>query len=621
MQDNLLLVPAPRQFEFTAEKFVPADEQLIVLAAVDPQPLLFTAQRIQHALRTHCQVRWEAYAGEAAPKDQAGLQIRVAPDRQIPNQGYELTITSQGIRITAGGLPGAFYGACTLIQVIEQCGAILPGLHITDWPDFPARGVMLDVSRDRVPTMETLYQLVDLLAGWKINQIQLYMEHTFAYRRHPQVWKNASPFTGQEILELDRYCQERFIDLVPNQQSFGHLAPWLNHPDYKYLAEVKEGFQTPWGYREGSFSLSPVDAQSIHFLRGLYAELLPHFSSSMFNIGCDETWDVGQGRSQEACQTVGKGRVYLNFLRQICDEVKKFSKTPQFWGDIIIEHPELIPELPKDLIALEWGYEAAHPFDEHGARFAASGIPFYVCPGTSSWCSIAGRSENAVGNLRNAAEQGLKHGAVGYLNTDWGDYGHWQVWPVSYLGLMAGAAYGWSLESSRDLDLAKALSWHAFRDASGGMGRAVYDLGNVYRAVGIEPHNSSILFWVMQWPLEQIREYPGLTGAAFQQALEAVENAASELQCAAMDHPQSELIRDEYVLTVAMLRHACKRGLLAFETNPLRSADLRRELAASVSELIDEFRRIWLLRNRIGGLAASAARLEKLREAYSPRGE
>ncbi len=618
MQEAILLVPAPRCLEWTGETYVPHNGSLIRLPGSNPQALLFTAQRVQRAMQDCRGVDWEIVAGDTAPEDQVALQINVQPDAPIPSQGYELEISAHAIRLTGRDLPGVFYGACTLIQMIQQCGAALPGLRVTDWPDFPARGVMLDVSRDRVPTMRTLYHLVDQLAGWKINQLQLYTEHTFAYRRHEQVWKNASPFTGQEILELDRYCHERFIDLVPNQQSFGHLAPWLNLPDYKHLAEVQDGYQTPWGYREGSFSLSPVGSQSIDFLSGLYAELLPHFSSQMFNTGGDETWDLGQGRSQEECQRIGKGRVYLNFLRQIHDAVKRFDKTPQFWGDIIVQHPELIPELPKDMVALEWGYEAAHPFDAHGAQFAASGIPFYMCPGTSSWCSIAGRTDNALENLRSAAEQGLKHGAIGYLNTDWGDYGHWQVWPISGLGLMAGAAYAWALESNRALDAAKALSWHAFRDPGGVMGSAAYRLGNVYRAVGIEPHNSSILFWVMQWPLEKIRAYPGLTPAAFERSLAAVEDAAGAIQGDSMAHPDADLIRDEFALTIEMLRHACKRGMLAFETDTAQAAVLKDALSVSLSNLIEEHRRIWLLRNRAGGLAASTARLEKLDKDYDP---
>lgn len=616
MQDTVPLMPAPRRRVLQDGLYPLTGDKLILLDHEAPQALLFTGQRFQRALQDRCGLRWDVVGSSAVPESQTGLILGVHSGFNIPAQGYELKISEQGLAIHACDLAGAFYGVCTLIQIIELNGLSLPYLCIRDWPDFQARGVMLDVSRERVPSMQTLLSLVDLLAGWKINQLQLYTEHAFAYRQHAEVWEKVTPITGQEVMELDAFCKQRFIELVPNQQSFGHLAPWLNHPKYKHLAEVEDGFQTPWGYRQGSFSLSPIDPGSIEFVRGLYAELLPHFSSQMFNVGGDETWDLGQGRSREACERLGKGRVYLNFLLQIFQEVRRFGRRPQFWGDIIVEHPELIPELPRDLIALEWGYEADHPFDQHGSLFAASGIPFYVCPGTSAWCSISGRTDNAVGNLLQAAENGLKHGASGYLNTDWGDYGHWQAWPVSYLGLMAGAAFSWALESNRSLDLAEMLSWHAFRDASGAMGKAAFDLGNVYRALGIEPHNSSVLFWIMQWPLEELRAYPSLSPAVFNKTLEAIEAAAGQIRLARMEHPDGELVRDEFDLTARLLRHACRRGLLALESDPPGTARLRRELAEDLAALVLQYRQLWLARNRAGGLPESAARLEKLHADY-----
>ena len=236
---------------------------------------------------------------------------------------------------------------------------------------------------------------------------------------------------------------------------------------------------------EGPFSLCPGDPGSLELVRTLFDELLPHFSSKQFNVGCDETFDLGQGRSKEECEERGTERVYLDYLLKVHEEVSKRGYTMQFWGDIIVQKPDLIAELPKDAIALEWGYEGDHPFDEHGRAFAASGIPFYVCPGTSSWTSLGGRTDNAIANLRNAAENGLKHGAAGYLNTDWGDLGHWQVLPISFIGFAGGAAFSWGLEANSALDLAGAVSLYAFRDPTGNMGRVAYDLGNVYQAPGV----------------------------------------------------------------------------------------------------------------------------------------
>ena len=142
------------------------------------------------------------------------------------------------------------------------------------------------------------------------------------------------------------------------------------------------------------------------------------------------------------------GRVYLDYLLGIYDLVKHHRRTMHYWGDIIIQHPDLVPELPRDAVVLEWGYEADHPFEEHGAEFARSGMPFFVCPGTSSWNTIAGRTSNCLGNVRNATENGLRHGASGVLNTDWGDNGHTQYLPVRPR-VRRRAALPWCHETNR----------------------------------------------------------------------------------------------------------------------------------------------------------------------------
>ena len=78
----------------------------------------------------------------------------------------------------------------TFRQLSRQYGRNLPCLKIHDWPDFARRGVMLDISRGRVPKLETLLKLASRLADFKINELQLYTEHTFAYRDHQSVWES-----------------------------------------------------------------------------------------------------------------------------------------------------------------------------------------------------------------------------------------------------------------------------------------------------------------------------------------------------------------------------------------------------------------------------------------------
>src|SRR6185437_6317945 len=212
-------------------------------------------------------------------------------------QGYRIDFGASEIVITANDDAGAFYARQTLAQLGRVYGGQLPQGTIEDWPDFPVRGVMLDISRDKVPTMKTLFMLVDLFSSMKINQLQLYTEHTFAYRGHEQIWRDASPMTPEEIRTLDAYCTDHFIELVPNQNSFGHMERWLKHARYKPLAECEDGFTFPWGIRhEGGFSLNPLDPRSLALVEDLYDQLLPNFTSGMFNVGCDETFDLGLGK-------------------------------------------------------------------------------------------------------------------------------------------------------------------------------------------------------------------------------------------------------------------------------------------------------------------------------------
>ena len=519
---------------------------------------------------------------------------QIENDKSIPHpQGYRLSITPASITIAASTPAGQFYAAATLRQLRRQFPKSLPCVEIEDHPDFPVRGVMLDISRDKVPTMQTLFELIDLLAGWKVNQLQLYMEHTFAYSQHKTVWATASPMTAQEIRDLDAYCQERFIELVPNQNSFGHMERWLKHPQYQHLAEAIDGAVTPWGFRwKGPFSLCPTDPASIELLAGLYAELLPNFSSRFFNVGCDETFDIGQGRSKAECDRRGKTRVYLDFLKKVDGLVQSYGREMMFWGDIILHNPELIGDLPIGAIALEWGHEANHPFDRDGSLFAAAGVPFYVCPGTSSWNSFAGRTDNAIANLSSAAENGLKHGAIGYLNTDWGDYGHLQYLPISYLGFAAGAAFSWCLESNRNIDMVAALN------GEGLPGRAAFDLGNVYRVCGKVQANGSALFRVVVPPPSDPHPEKGLTEQGLNDAEAAIFAAMEHL-----DNSQN-LIGDEFRNAAAMLQ-------LGVET-ARRRLNFASRGGPKVSDIITEHRRLWLARNRPGGLEDSIARLSPL---------
>ena len=456
---------------------------------------------------------------------------------------------------------------------------------------FAVRSYMLDISRDKVPTMGTLKQLVEILEKFNYNQLQLYTEHTFAYSKHEAVWKDASPMTADEVRELDLFCAMHGIDLVPNQNSFGHLERWLVKPEYNHLAELPHGgAPLPWGgFKKDPTTLCPTDPASLDFLAGLYDELLPNFESRLFNIGCDETFDLlGEGRSAAAVKEKGEGRVYLEFLLKVAELVRKRGKRPMFWGDVILRHPELVPELPKDLIALDWGYEGNHPFMDEAAKFAAAGLDFYVCPGTSSWNSLAGRVENMRENMIAAERAGHLHGAKGFMVTDWGDGGHWQPLAASLPGLILGGNLAFTGASAAKMDLEDAL------DAVMGvpLGGTLLRLGTLYLRGGALRANASELFRILANDRGYSR-HPGLTDPVLAEISSIAEGCRHDAaRFAGGAYPN--VWAQEIMYMANLVDAACNRR----DEKRLRF-------------LREEHGRVWRLRNREGGRADSLAKLPR----------
>ncbi|MDD4622453.1 MAG: glycoside hydrolase family 20 zincin-like fold domain-containing protein [Kiritimatiellae bacterium] len=593
------LLPLPRSARLGEGAFA-LKTPCTVFCGADP----LTAASIRRVLEDVPGACWRF--SDAA--DHADVVFRLSM-AEAGRQSYRILINRGMIEVAAHDAAGLFYAAVTLAQLARLSDNLLPGCEIADSPDFPVRGVMLDISRDKVPSMETLYWLADTLAGLKVNQLQLYTEHAFAYRGHEEVWRGASPMTGEEARLLDSYCRARHIELVPNQNSFGHLERWLALPRYNRLAELPQGgAPLPWGgKREKPDTLCPADPQSLAFLADLYDQLLPNFSSGLFNVGCDETFDLrGGGRSAELVRERGEGRVYLDFLKKIHALVTARGRRMAFWGDIIIRHPELVPELPRDAVALEWGYEEDHPFDAHGALFAASGIPFHVCPGTSSWNSLAGRTSNMLANMAAAAANGLKHGACGYLMTDWGDGGHWQPLAVSLPGFAYGAAVAWGHARNANLPLPAMLDRHLTE----GFGETLLTLGDVYLFCGALHANSTELFKILSSP--RSRPLGGnVTFATLRSVLERVDAAAASLP------PSRSIIARETGQVIRLLRAACRRGI-ALKEGGIDEPSACRALARETEELMAAHAAVWRLRNREGGLQDSLARMDAILKEYKP---
>ncbi len=538
-------------------------------------------------------------------------------DTSLPTQGHRIEIGPDGLVMRVADDAGAFYGRATLSQLRRASEAaglgtgVVPAGAIADWPDLPVRGVMLDISRDKVPTLATLQALVDRLASWKINQVQLYTEHTFPYAGHEEVWRDASPVPPEDILALDTFCRERHVELVPNQNTLGHFERYLRHPRYLPLAASPGGWRTRDGRQREAMTLDPGSQAARDLVQDLLGQLLPWFSSRLVNAGLDEPWELGDARA-------GEWAGWLSWLRGLPELT---GRELLVWGDVLAGHQDLLSQIPPQVTVCEWGYEGDHPFAERAAALAAAGVPHYLCPGTSSWNSITGRLSNAKANCTAAADAAVQYGAVGHLVTDWGDGGHLQYQPVAEVALAYAAGIAWCGAANRDMDLAGVLDRVVFDDPAGQLGAAAIAMGEAYLALPERPHNASGLtrhLWRPELTVTEPRPGHALRDG-FTAARQQLAGALDQLGRARCSRADGDLVTAELRAAAELTALLCDDAIARLDADGTLAsvpADLRSNFARTASDLATRHRELWLARNRPGGLPDSARRLDNLVHAY-----
>ncbi len=549
-------------------------------------------------------------------------------------EGYRLRINARGIRLEAESTTGAAHGVRTLAQIVQQSGAQrLPRVSITDWPDFAVRGQYYDLCRGRVPTLERLKEQVDLLAFYKMNQLQLYIEHTFRFRQYPEIGRGASPLSAEDVMALDDYAARRHVELVPSLASFGHLASVLRHERFRDLAE-------DWGVGKyvdpavdqhrciRGWTVSPANPKIYPFLDSLFAEFLPCFRSKRFNICCDETWDLGQ--SYELCQKKGKGRVYLDHVAKVSRLAKQYGKTVMFWGDIIRNHPELIKHIPKRLTVLDWDYSHARDF-EAIRDFKKAGLEFYACPGTSSWVSLFPRLPEAMANISGFAAAGKKHGATGLLNTDWGDGGHYNFMEFSWHGYLFAAEQAWNTRASAETFTRRFCRLFLEVDRPD-LTRALTDLGDVAQLSCSGYYQSIWLHIFFARPDEPI--FDGQVRDAVLSREGRIHKKRMRLTAKVGRDARHKLVRIRRVLVrydkqketdshgvlpywifaVDTLIHAARK-LAAFGPGGRDTPAARKQLKKELRSLQRRFEKLWLARNRKSEIRITLKKYRRALEA------
>lgn len=459
----MILLPLPKQMEEKEGNLMLRMNTMIVMDDSCPQGTLVYARQLKEEILT-----WAGMTVEIGRGTFRNGDICLKIDSSMEESHYNLKVEEKGAFLSGGSLTALGWAVQTLRQVVRQSGGLIPYIIIEDEPDMKNRGYYHDVTRGRIQTLENLKKLVDTLSFYKMNQLQLYVEHTYLFRDMTELWRDETPMTAEEVLELDQYCYDRGVELVPSIATFGHLYKLLKTKTYEHLCELPGSFEQKFGFRDrmDHHTVNVSDPDAMALVKDMIVEYMQLFRTDKFNICADETFDLGKGRSAALAEEKGTGRLYMEYIKELFDFLIEKGKTPMFWGDIICGHPELYSQLPSQVICLNWGYGDNQPERETEILHSV-GATQYLCPGVRGWNTWVNMISGGYRNITRMCGYARKHEAIGMLNTDWGDFGHINHPIFSIPGIIYGAVCSWGEKIPSCEELNRQISILEFGDASG----------------------------------------------------------------------------------------------------------------------------------------------------------
>ncbi len=518
----------------------------------------FSIRLIPPSLQEYCKALLPYVTERGIPIHLGSNRVEVPADlshgKRVQSQAYRLEITTAAILIESESDSGFRDAIATLRQIWLQNSSNLPCVIIEDYPSIPIRGMMLDVSRGKIPTRKKLEEIVLLLASYKYTMLQLYMEDCFILESHPALGVLNGFYDKSEVLWLDALCKRFGIELQPNIQSLSHVHGLVRNPGYQELAEGPALF---------SFGAGNPDVYCL--LDDILGEVMPWFTSKTINLDLDEAYDLGTGYSKAAVGDKGSRRVFLEHINAVASLARKHGARQIFiWGDCLNTHPGLGDEVDEDVFFIDWNYNPLEHFPSLENHDGAK-KPFWVAPGTSSWNGLFPRVQNANTNLKNFVFEGLKRQSEGVLVTHWGDYGHHQPISFSYHGFVVGAEHAYNGGTTSEQALEKAMAKLFFFDAKQKEG---FDLlAQINLLPSITNTFKSQSFYALfddlfkGLSIEGDDRYPPIAQETFRQ----IQEKASQALEAFSESGAGLTFHQELLQSAASLEFVGRKGLLSYE--------------------------------------------------------
>lgn len=302
------------------------------------------------------------------------------------------------------------------------------------------KSVQLDLASQK-ETLERIFEFFELAAKYKYNCVTLYLEDRIKTESYPYL-EDEESYTPDEIKEMVKYAEKLGLDLLPEVSNFSHTGRFLKHKELRHLAELRGNIKGRFNEAGSApyITACPLLPEAQKFFDTYMSEVSALFPFEYFLVGLDEDFDIGHC---ELCRADveehgGITHLFLNHIKRTNALIKSFGKTMIMDDDMFWFCPDIIPEIPKDVILRTWNYDYIDRFPrcQFGNQrqrnifklYDKYGLKYIAC----TWTIFA----NNVDTYTKYAEN---YSPIGYLNTEWqmtAEQIHYTYPLVAYTGML-----------------------------------------------------------------------------------------------------------------------------------------------------------------------------------------
>jgi hexosaminidase len=402
LADHRPLLPQPQQVRYGTAR-LPVCSAALQLPAGATSEDRFAADEFARIRAKHCGISLAAEAVITLEVAGPGGSLPVPGELPGPDsrEAYSLTIGASGGRVWARSSGGLFYAVQTLAQLIEGDGpaASLPEVEIRDWPQFAGRGTMVDTSHGPLPTVDEIERQI-------ANQYYLYSEASIELDGYPLL-NPEGRYSKEEIRRIVAYGRERHVDVIPTLELYGHLHDLLRVEHYSSLGSFPHGAE-----------VDPANPEVMRVFADWADQIADLFPSPFVHVGFDETWQIEMAAKKEDGRPAD---LFTRQLQAVAELFRRSRKTVMAWGDIVVNYPGVIDQLPEGLVPVAWDYDAQPDVKRWLDPLVARKLPHVVATGVANWHEVAVDFDLTFANIDNFLAAARRSGAAGLMNTVWLD--------------------------------------------------------------------------------------------------------------------------------------------------------------------------------------------------------